>query len=285
MFVIAGASGHTGSVVASTLLAAGKKVRVIVRDEKKGASWKARGAEVAIADARRRRRTRQGARRRRGCLRARSARATAPTICCAAAAPITDAWAQAIAAARPRHVVLLSSIGAELPSGNGPIASLYRTEAKLLATGVKLTKLRAAYFMENWGGMAPPAKSDGVLPSMLTLGRAAPMVATADIGRVAAEALLEGERAPELIELAGPREYTPEEVASAFAAALGRAGQDGADSRAGDGAGAAAGRLQAESGGALPRDERRLQRRQAALERHAAARTVGIDEVVRALVG
>ena len=48
------------------------------------------------------------------------------------------------------------------------------------------------------------------------------MVATADIGRVAAEALLEGERAPELIELTGPREYTPEEVASAFATALGR---------------------------------------------------------------
>ena len=50
MFVIAGASGHTGSVVASTLLAQGKKVRVIVRDEKKGAAWKQKGAEVAIAD-------------------------------------------------------------------------------------------------------------------------------------------------------------------------------------------------------------------------------------------
>src|SRR5437763_154912 len=82
----------------------------------------------------------------------------------------------ALAARRPRHGVLLSSVGADLPSGNGPIASLYRAETRLAATGVKLTKLRAAYFMENWAGMAPPAKSDGVLPSMLTLGRAAPMV-------------------------------------------------------------------------------------------------------------
>ena len=76
-----------------------------------------------------------------------------------------------------------------------------------------LTALRAAYFMENWGGMPRRAKSDGILPSMLAPGRAAPMVATADIGRVAAEALLEGARAPELIELAGPRDYTPEDVA------------------------------------------------------------------------
>jgi uncharacterized protein YbjT (DUF2867 family) len=48
------------------------------------------------------------------------------------------------------------------------------------------------------------------------------MVATADIGRVAAETLLAGERAPSLIELAGPREYTPEEVAGAFGRTLGK---------------------------------------------------------------
>ena len=117
---------------------------------------------------------------------------------------------------------MLSSIGAELASGNGPIASVHQAEARLRATGVKVTALRAAYFMENWGGVAAPAKSDGVLPSMLTPGRAAQMVATEDIGRVGAETLLDGERAPDLIELAGPRDYTPEEVAKAFGAALGR---------------------------------------------------------------
>ena len=221
MFVIAGASGHTGSVVASTLLAAGKKVRVIVRDENKGAVWKAQGAEVAVAE------LDDAAALGKALAGADGVYALVPPAygaddLLAAQVPITGAWAQAVAAARPRHVVLLSSIGADLPSGNGPIASLYRAEAKLRATGVKLTKLRAAFFMENWGGMAAPAKSDGVLPSMLTLGRSASMVATADIGRVAAEALLEGERAPDLIELAGPRDYTPEEVATAFGAVLGR---------------------------------------------------------------
>src|SRR5688500_6999772 len=49
MYAIAGVSGHTGAVVATTLLAAGKPVRVIVRDAAKGAEWKAKGAEVAVA--------------------------------------------------------------------------------------------------------------------------------------------------------------------------------------------------------------------------------------------
>src|SRR5579863_7705323 len=49
MFVISGVSGHTGAVAANTLLAAGKKVRVIVRDAQKGEAWRARGADVAVA--------------------------------------------------------------------------------------------------------------------------------------------------------------------------------------------------------------------------------------------
>jgi uncharacterized protein YbjT (DUF2867 family) len=221
MFVIAGASGHTGSVVASTLLAGGQKVRVIVRDEKKGAPWKGRGAEVAVASL-------DDAAALTAALRgAEGVYALVPPDYAAedplaAQARVVESWAQAIAAARPRHVVLLSSVGAELPSGTGPIVSVHRAEERLRATGVKLTALRAAYFMENWGGVAAPAKTSGVLPSMITPGRAASMVATADIGRVAAEALLEGERAPELIELAGPRDYTPEDVARAFGSALGR---------------------------------------------------------------
>ncbi|MEO1568758.1 MAG: NAD(P)H-binding protein, partial [Pseudomonadota bacterium] len=50
MFVISGATGKTGSVVAQTLLDQGQAVRVIVRSEEKGTPWKAKGAEVAVAE-------------------------------------------------------------------------------------------------------------------------------------------------------------------------------------------------------------------------------------------
>ena len=49
MFVILGATGHTGSAVVETLLSRKQPVRAIVRTLEKGAGWKAKGAEVAVA--------------------------------------------------------------------------------------------------------------------------------------------------------------------------------------------------------------------------------------------
>ena len=49
MFVVAGATGKTGSVVAATLLERKQSVRVIVRTSEQGAAWKAKGADVAVA--------------------------------------------------------------------------------------------------------------------------------------------------------------------------------------------------------------------------------------------
>ena len=50
MFAITAITGKVGGVVANTLLAAGCGVRAVVRDAAKGAPWKARGCEVAVAD-------------------------------------------------------------------------------------------------------------------------------------------------------------------------------------------------------------------------------------------
>ena len=67
-----------------------------------------------------------------------------------------------------------------------------------------------------------PVKQDGVLPTFIAARRATPMVSTADIGRAAARALLDGPRGTRLIELAGPTDPTPAEIAAAFAKILGR---------------------------------------------------------------
>ena len=132
MFVIAGATGHTGSVVASTLLAQGKKVRVIVRDEKKGAAWKQKGAEVAVAN------LDDAAALGRALAGAEGVYALVPPNFTAddpraEQGRVVEAWARAVAAARPKHVVLLSSIGAELPGGTGPIVMVHELEERLAA--------------------------------------------------------------------------------------------------------------------------------------------------------
>jgi uncharacterized protein YbjT (DUF2867 family) len=50
MFAITGITGQVGGVVARLLLASGHDVRAVVRDAAKGEAWAKEGCEVAVAD-------------------------------------------------------------------------------------------------------------------------------------------------------------------------------------------------------------------------------------------
>lgn len=223
MFVIAGVTGNTGGVVADRLLAQGKKVRVVVRDVARGEAWKKRGAEVAVAeleDAKALAAALAGAT---GAYLLLPPRNAAPDLV-AEQKHVADAIAAAIAEAGVPHVVLLSSIGAQHEGGTGPIKALHYAERELEAkTSAKLTFIRASYFLENWAAVAAATKG-GKLPTFIRPDHAIPMVATRDIGEVAARALAEGPPANriDVIELAGPREWSPADIANAFAKAVGR---------------------------------------------------------------
>jgi len=60
------------------------------------------------------------------------------------------------------HLVLLSSIGAQIPTGTGPIAALHYAERSFEKLGIATTFVRASYFLENYGGVLAPAKNNGV---------------------------------------------------------------------------------------------------------------------------
>src|SRR3954469_8379541 len=119
MFAIAGVSGHTGSVVADTLLAQGHPVRVIVRDAAKGAASRTKGAEVAVAD------LQDTAALARALTGVAGAYLLLPPNM-ASQTPLEDharlsaGFATAIEAAKVPHVVFLSSIGAQHATGTGP---------------------------------------------------------------------------------------------------------------------------------------------------------------------
>jgi uncharacterized protein YbjT (DUF2867 family) len=219
-FVVAGVSGNTGKVVASTLLAAGKRVRVLVRDAAKGTPWRDKGAEVAVAE------LYDSAAIAAAFAGAEGAYLLSPPAfgvpdALAHGRAIVDAVVAALAQAPVPHLVWLSSVGAQHPLGTGPIRTAHYAETKLSGGKTPVTFVRAAYFQENWGSIAGAAKGQHILPSFLAPGRAIAQVATADIGRVAAEALLEGPRGTRTVELEGPARYTPEEVAQSFGRALG----------------------------------------------------------------
>ncbi len=216
MYVVTGATGHTGSIVADALLAAGKKVRVIGRDAKRLERFTHKGAEAFVADA-----TDAAA-----ITTAFSGAEAAYLMIPPFEARVGDSLVSAVKKNALKHAVVLSSYGADKPDRTGPVVGLYNLEKKLEGVaGLNTLYLRAGYFMENllpqiWvinsrGFMAGPVRADLPLP----------MIATNDVGAVAADALLklnfEGKKCREL---QGPRDVTYIEAAGVLGGAIGKPG-------------------------------------------------------------
>ncbi|MCC6997461.1 MAG: NmrA family NAD(P)-binding protein [Deltaproteobacteria bacterium] len=224
MFTIAGVTGHVGGAAADRLLAKGQALRVIVRDAAKAEAWKKRGVEAVVgnlADA--------------AFLESALTGAQGAFLLLPPDFPageiythqkrVSESIGKAVLASKVPHVVLLSSIGAQHPSGTGPIQGLFHAENHLRAANVKRTFVRAAFFMENLGAFLGAARGAGVYPSFLPPGVASPMVATRDIGELVAEALLAPPQPPtaeRIYDLGGPADYTPEDVADLMGAAVGK---------------------------------------------------------------
>jgi len=221
MFVIAGATGNTGSVVTGTLLAHGKSVTVLARDARKAERWREKGARVAAAsldDAKALTAAFAGAE---GAYLLIPPNPSAPDVLeyCAV---ISDALANAVKSSGIAHVVLLSSIGAQHAHGTGPIRSLHHAESAIGAAAKNLTVLRAPFFLQNWAGSIDAVRNQGVLHNFLTPDRKIPMAANADIGESAAGCLTDPARGRRLVELAGPEDYSPRDIAQAFTTVLGK---------------------------------------------------------------
>ena len=219
MYAIAGATGNTGAIVASRLLAEGKRVRVIVRDPQRAGRWRARGAEIATAALDDTAAVAAALAGVAGAYLMVPPRPGSPTPLDDQRAQV-DALAAAVRAAGTPHVVLLSSIGAHRAGAIGALQVLHHAEAALGAAGAALTVVRAATFMETWRD-ALGLLGRGVLPTFVPGAIAFPMVAVRDVGRIAADALGDGGDGRRVIELAGPREYSARDVAAALANLLG----------------------------------------------------------------
>ncbi|MCC6750328.1 MAG: NmrA family NAD(P)-binding protein [Deltaproteobacteria bacterium] len=223
MYAIAGVSGRTGAAAAEALLAAKQSVRVIVRDARKGDPWRARGAEVAVASFEDTAGLAQALRGAKGAYLLLPPFAFGDTGLKERRMQLGRSIVEAVSQARPGHVVLLSSIGAEQLSGTGPVAALHPIEEGLRASGLPSTFLRAAYFMENWGASIQSVMDQGTLYNGLVADKRIPMIATRDIGAQAAKALLEPTSKPgRVVELAGPTDYSLNEVAATFGRILGK---------------------------------------------------------------
>jgi uncharacterized protein YbjT (DUF2867 family) len=191
MYVIAGASGNTGKIVAQELLSHGKKVKVIGRDAGHLKTLVDKGAEPLIGDL-----------TDRAFLKKAFSGAEAVYILLppnpksddfrAFQNTLSDNYVEAIKAGGVKYVVLLSSIGAHLRHGAGVIDGLGYLEERLAAlTDVNVLNLRPSYFMENLFTQIDLIKKAGIAGSAIKGDTRFPMVSSADVAAVAAKRMLD----------------------------------------------------------------------------------------------
>jgi uncharacterized protein YbjT (DUF2867 family) len=222
MYAIMGITGNVGGAIAENLLARGEQIRAIVRNPEKAARWRDRGADTAVAD-----------------VDDPDALAFAfdgadgvflmvpPNFAPAPGLPeirkTLASYHAALAKSLPGKAVYLSSIGAEQSSGLGLITGSHLLEQTLGDLPIAHAFLRAGWFMENHAWDVTTARSDGKFFSNLyPLDRKFSLVATADIGKAGADVLRQEWTGTRRIEVAGPEQYSPNDIARALSAALGR---------------------------------------------------------------
>ena len=218
MYAVTGITGKVGAAVARSLLSADQPVRAVVRDRGKGAAWADLGCDVAVAD-----------------LVDASALAKAfegtegvfamlppvfdPTPGFLEARKYIASMYTALAEAKPKKVVVLSTIGADAPQPN-LLNALGLMEDAFKSLSMPVTFLRAAWFMENAALDIASAREGTIQSYLQPLDRRVPMIATDDVGRTAA-ALLQGSwEGQRVVELEGAQRVSPNTLADAFAKAL-----------------------------------------------------------------
>lgn len=225
MFAITGATGHTGNVAAKTLLARGHKVRVIGRSADRLKPLAEAGAEPFVADITDTKRLTEAFRGVEGIYAMVPPNPTGNDFR-AFQERVSDAIASAVTNSKVMFVVSLSSVGADKSSGTGPVVGLHNFEERLnRIPDTNVLHLRAGYFMENTlaqiGAIKAMGKAVGPLRPDLKLA----MIATRDIGAVAAERLLQlnfnGKQTRELL---GQRDLNMTEAASIIGKAIGKPG-------------------------------------------------------------
>jgi uncharacterized protein YbjT (DUF2867 family) len=219
MYVVLGSSGNTGSIVADLLLSKGQKVRVVGRDPARLQRFVHKGAEACAAD------LSDAAALTKAFSGARAAYLLLPPLNSREEQERqSDAIGKGVKGSGLRYAVHLSSYGAHVPKGTGPVTGLHSSEQKLNAiTDLNVLHLRAAYFMENNLAAIGMIHGMGLLGHALLPDLKLPMIATRDVGDYAAQRLLDldfsGKQTRELL---GERDLTMTEAAAVIARGIGK---------------------------------------------------------------
>jgi uncharacterized protein YbjT (DUF2867 family) len=221
MYAITGITGKVGGVLAQKLLAKGHGVRAVLRNPAKADAWATRGCQITLASMEKPDQLAAAFEGTEGVFILPPSDFD-PEPGYPEARRVIDAVTTALHMARPKKILCLSTIGADAPHDN-LLTQRTLMEQAVGQIDLPVTILRPGWFMENAQWDVASARNEGVLYSFLQpTDRPFPMVATQDVGSAAADLLLQDWDGRRLFELEGPARVSPNDLAAAFAAALGR---------------------------------------------------------------
>ena len=222
-YAVTGAAGHISNLLVQQLLNAGHKVTVIGRNKDNLHQLVSAGADYALGsveDAEFLKKAFEGA--------------DAVYTMCPYSYIATDIagyyemigknYAKAIEANQIKYVVNLSSIGAHLSEGAGPISSLNKVEAELNSlSDVNIKHLRPSYFYYNFFGYIDMIKNMGIIGSNFSVPpNRFTVVDTSEVADVAVEELLDLKFSNHSVRYITSDETGTDEIAAILGQAIGK---------------------------------------------------------------
>ena len=221
MYVILGGTGRVGSATARALLNEGQEVTIVTRNESHGKDLKDAGAKVAVANV-----------RDVEALKSVFQSGKRAFLLNPPGDPSSDtdreeranvvAIMSALDGSGLEKVVAASTYGAFNGERCGDLTVLHEFEQALRRQSIPAAINRAGYYMSNWVGMAEVVRENGTLPSFFPANLSIPMVAPADLGKVAARRLMSGTNDVGIKHIEGPARYSAKDVAGVFAVIMNR---------------------------------------------------------------
>lgn len=189
-YVLTGSTGHITKPIAQQLVAAGHHVTIITSSNSRHAEIEALGAKAAIGsveDVEFLKSTFKGA----DAVYLMIPPNFAVTNWIAYQSKVADNFVEAITTNNIKHVVVLSSVGAHMRKGAGPVDGLaYLEQALDKLTSVNALYLRPSYFYYNLFSMAGMIKHAGIMGSAQPATHKLALTHTSDIAKVAVDELL-----------------------------------------------------------------------------------------------
>ncbi|WP_293305694.1 NmrA family NAD(P)-binding protein [Pedobacter sp. UBA5917] len=218
MYVILGASGQVGSAIVDHLLAKKLPVKAVIHNPEKESEIKAKGAEVAVADAMNLNslvKAFQGG----DTLFVLTPETGKSKDVLGETKSILENYHKVILQSSIKKVVGLSSIGAQYDKGTGNLLMSHMLEHAFVGLDIPQVFVRPAYYYSNWLAQLPEAKKSGTLPTFYPTDLAIPMISPMDVASFVTDVLVKDETS-KIYEIVGPEKLSSDDVAAALSKVL-----------------------------------------------------------------